>query len=113
VASRSEALPRSSFLVLLALADRPRHGLGVVEEVEDRTGGEVKLGPGTLYGTLRRLEEQRLVAAVEPPQGSDDDPRRRYWAVTSAGLDALKDEALRMRALVLAAAGKQVLEEWA
>ena len=111
MASRDEALPRSSFLILLALADGPRHGLGVVEEVELRTAGEVKLGPGTLYGTLRRLEEKGHVGPADPPAGADDDPRRRYWRVTPGGREALREEALRMRTLVEAAAGKRVLEE--
>lgn len=109
MASRDEALPRSSFLILLALADGPRHGLGVVEEVEARTGGEVRLGPGTLYGTLRRLEEQGLIAPAESPEDPEDrDPRRRYFGVTPRGRAALEDETRRMRALVDAAAAKLV-----
>lgn len=114
MASRDEALPRSSFLILLALADRPRHGLGIVEEVEARTGGEVKLGPGTLYGTLKRLLRRDLIAeAPTAPDPRDDDPRRRYYRVTPEGFVALRAEAERLRNLVAVAKGKDVLEEGA
>lgn len=108
------SLSRSAFLVLLALADRPRHGLGIVDEVEDRTGGDLKLGPGTLYATLKRLVEMGLIAETdEPPDPDDDDPRRKYYRITREGAAALREEALSLRALVAAAVGKDVLEQGA
>lgn len=108
----SESLTRPAFLILLALSDRPRHGLGVVDEVEARTQGEVRLGPGTLYGTLKRLAESGLIRETDDvPDPDDDDPRRRYYRVTLSGAEALRLEAERMRSLVLVAEHKDVLEQ--
>lgn len=110
MATRGEALSRSAFLVLLSLADRPRHGLGIMDEVEARTSGEVRLGPGTLYGTLKRLEEEGLISETDDRPDADDDPRRRYYGVTPAGTDALREEAEHLRSLVAIAEGKNILK---
>lgn len=105
------SLTRPAFLILLTLVGRPRHGLGIVEEVERHTSGEVKLGPGTLYGTLKRLSSDGLVAETdEIPDPDDDDPRRRYYRITSEGEAALRDEAEQLARLVRVAVGKSVLE---
>lgn len=104
-------LPRSAFLILLALADQPRHGLGIVEEVEARTDGAVRLGPGTLYTMLKRLAAHGHVReTARVPDPSDDDPRRRYYRITPGGRAVLRSEAERMRQLVSVAAAKDVLE---
>lgn len=103
-------LSRSGFVILLSLSNRPRHGLGVVEDVESRTGGMVKLGPGTLYGTLRRLDELGLVHELEQaPVDLSDDPRRKYYEVTEQGRTALEEEAERLRRLVELASTRGVL----
>lgn len=104
-----ETLSRSGFLILLSLADRPRHGLGIMEEVEARTARDVRLGPGTLYATLKRLESSGLIVETDDRPDPDDDPRRRYYAVTAAGAVALREEAERMRRFVTIAEGKRVL----
>lgn len=105
------SLTRPAFLILLALSDRPRHGLGIVEEVDTRTDGAEKLGPGSLYGTLKRLATDGLVRETEEaPDPSDDDPRRRYYRLTELGRDALRAEASHLRTLVEVAVGKDVLE---
>jgi DNA-binding PadR family transcriptional regulator len=107
----SDAVSRSAFLILLALVDQPRHGLGVVEEVEARTEGAVRLGPGTLYTTLKRLAEDGLIRETSrAPDPADDDPRRRYYRITARGHSALRSEAEHLRRLVSVAAAKQVLE---
>ena len=104
------ALPRSSFLVLLALADRPRHGLGIVERVEELSHHDVKMGPGTLYGTLQKLATGGLIReTADVPDPDDDDPRRRYYRITPRGEKSLKVEATRMRMLVDAAVTGKVL----
>lgn len=104
-------LPRSAFLILLALADQPRHGLGIVEEVEARTDGTVRLGPGTLYTMLKRLAQaDHVKQTTRAPDPSDDDPRRRYYRITPRGQAALRSEAEHMRQLVSVAAAKHVLE---
>jgi DNA-binding PadR family transcriptional regulator len=104
-------LSRSAFLILLALSDQPRHGLGIVEEVEARTGGSVRLGPGTLYTMLKRLaQEGQIRDTPRAPDPADDDPRRRYYRITARGRATLRSEAVHMRRLVEIAAAKQVLE---
>jgi DNA-binding PadR family transcriptional regulator len=98
-------------MILLAIADQARHGLGIVEEVEVASGGQVKLGPGTLYGTLQKLVEAGLIReTTEVPDPADDDPRRRYYRIMPRVARALQDEAMRMRSLVDTAVSKNVLE---
>jgi len=93
-----------TFLVLLALADRERHGYGIIAEVVELTGGRVRLGPGTLYGALDRLSELALVEAgrSEVVNGR----LRRYYALTASGQDALRAETVRRRHLVRAATAR-------
>lgn len=110
----TDRLTRPEFLILLSLSDRPRHGLGVVEDVETRTRGEVSLGPGTLYGALKRLADSGLIRETdEIPDPDDHDSRRRYYRVTPQGAEAAREEAEHVRTLVLMARRKDVLEEGA
>jgi DNA-binding PadR family transcriptional regulator len=98
------------FLILLSLTDTDRHGLGIVDETEARTAGEVKLGPGLLYGSLKRLLSRGLVdEPARRPPAERDDPRRRYYRITAAGRRALRDEAERLERWVDAAREKRVL----
>ena len=60
-----DSLTPAAFRILLALADEDRHGLGIVEEIDVRTGGEVKLGPGSLYGTIKRLRDVGFIDSGE------------------------------------------------
>lgn len=94
-------LPPASFHVLIALSDGERHGYAILQEVAVRTGGEVKLGAGTLYRTIQRLLEQGLIAeAAERPDPELDDERRRYYRITRLGEDAARAEAGRLSRLV-------------
>ncbi len=112
MAASADGLARSSFLVLLSLADQPRHGLAIVDRVEEASAGEVRLGPGTLYGTLQKLVAAGLIReTTEVPDPEDHDSRRRYYKLTPRGQRALKDEAARMRALVRAAVAQDILGE--
>ena len=96
--------------ILLSLADQDRHGLGVMSEVEARTSGKVKLGPGTLYGTIKRMVTSGLIIeSEERPDPDDDDTRRRYYTMTSLGRRVLRMEAERLQQLVSAARQKKVL----
>jgi len=102
-------VPRSAFLILLALHDGPCHGLGLITRVEQATNGQVKLGPGTLYGTLQTLAADHMIRESAAPQDAvDDDPRRRYYRITPRGDRALRSEAERLRVLVNAAAARRV-----
>jgi DNA-binding PadR family transcriptional regulator len=80
-------------LVLASLADGPRHGLGILEDV--RATSEVKLGPGTLYGVIARLEARGLIERLE-----DDDARRRPYRLTDAGAAALESQLVSMARFV-------------
>ena len=91
-------LTRNEFHVLLALVDGPRHGYGIMQDVEDLTSGGVKLGPGTLYTAIARLERSGLIEECEA-----DADRRRCYRVTRKGKTAASQEAERLVALVRAA----------
>lgn len=107
-----ESLTPAAFQILLSLADEDRHGLGIMDEVEGRTAGDVALGPGSLYGTIKRLREVGFVdeSRGRRDPGGRDDPRRRYYAITPRGRDALAREARRLEMMVRAARAKAVLE---
>lgn len=98
------------FHVLLALADSERHGYTIMQEVAENTAGRIKMGPGTLYGTLKRLLEARLIEeSDERPDPDLDDERRRYYRLTNLGQKVAKAEALRYDALVKEARGKGLI----
>ena len=98
------------FHILLALADAERHGYGIIKEVEARTGGKVRLGPGTLYGSIKRMLDERLIEESDArPDPALDDERRRYYRLTDFGRRVAAAEAERLSALVAAARAKQLL----
>jgi DNA-binding PadR family transcriptional regulator len=78
--------------ILLSLAADDRHGLGIAADVKAFTQGRLTLGPGTLYGTIKRLLEAGLVEDLDPPSAENDDPRRRYYRITAKGRRALELE---------------------
>lgn len=97
----------AAFNILLALAGADLHGLGIAQEVERITRGAMRLGPGTLYRSLKELAGDGLIREIAPRD--DDDPRRRVYRVTAAGRRALAGEAARLEALVDAARARNVL----
>ena len=103
-------LPAATFQVLLALVDDERHGYAIMKEVSERTEGTLRLGPGTLYGTLKRLLDAGLVEEggerADPDAG---DERRRYYRLTKLGLAVARAEARRMDALVRMARRKKLI----
>jgi DNA-binding PadR family transcriptional regulator len=98
-------LPPATFHILLALAAGDRHGYGIIQDVETRTEGRLRLSPGTLYRTIQRLLEQGLI--VEPKRRADpqDDPRRRYYRITPYGTLVARAETRRLTQLVRLARG--------
>ncbi|HUG39418.1 MAG TPA: helix-turn-helix transcriptional regulator [Longimicrobiales bacterium] len=88
-----------AFHILLSLAAGPKHGYGIRQEVEERTAGEVRLWPASLYGTLAELSDARLIEEAASPGGADDDARRKYYALTGPGRSALRAEATRLERL--------------
>src|SRR5260221_14445600 len=87
--------------ILLSLSAEDRHGLGIAADVKAFSGGRLTLGPGTLYGTIKRLLDAGLVEDLGSPSAADDpstglgagDPRRRYYRITPKGRRALELEA--------------------
>jgi len=103
-------LPVSEFQILLALADEERHGYAIRREVSERTDGDVQLGPGTLYGSIKRMVNSGLIAeSDERPDPELDDERRRYYRITPLGRKAAIAEARRMERLVGIARAKRLL----
>ena len=89
------------FHILLALADTERHGYGIMNEIALRTNGRLHMGPGTLYGAIKRLLAQRLIEEVgERPDPELDDERRRYYRLTEFGQRVGRAEAQRLADLV-------------
>lgn len=103
-------LPPATFHILLALVADDRHGYGIMQDVEARTGGALRLSPGTLYRTVQRLLEQGLI--TEPTRRGQrlDDPRRRTYRITPFGTSVARAEAARLSHLVRLAKGVGLLE---
>ena len=97
------------FHILLSLADESRHGYGILIEVERRTEGTMHLGIGTLYSAIKRLRERKLMEEVDPPDGAEEDPRRRYYRLSLLGKAVMAAEARRLETLVHQARAKAVL----
>lgn len=94
----SPPLRHATLHILLALAEGERHGYAIKQEAEERSEGAVRLGPGTLYEALARLEKERLIR--ESKKHAGDHAQRRYYALTSAGRKVLEAEVERLGDLV-------------
>lgn len=89
------------FYILLALAEADLHGYGIIQATAERSGGAVRLDPGTLYRAIVRLADAGLLRESERREGEDAaDQRRRYYSITSEGLALARAEAERMASLV-------------
>ena len=87
--------------ILLALLEGDLHGYAIMQSVEALSNGALRMGPGTLYGTLKRLLEQGLVEETdERPDADNDDERRRYYRLTPSGRASVRSETARMSRLV-------------
>jgi DNA-binding PadR family transcriptional regulator len=111
---RARDLPALSphwFQILLALADQDRHGLGIMNDVLDRTGGRMRLWPAMLYRNLARLADQGLLAEVAAPLRAEvGGGRPRYYRITPLGRRACAAEAQRLAAFVATARAKKLLK---
>ena len=112
--SMSESRDPRSFLplrsveldVLLSVADRPRHGYGILQDADERSGGRPGFEIPTLYRALRRMRDVGLIEGAEAPEDEDADPRREHWRATTLGHEVLREEIRRLEAIV--AAGRAV-----
>jgi DNA-binding PadR family transcriptional regulator len=94
-------LPPAVFQILVALADQDRHGYAIMQDVAERTGGEMKLSPGTLYGSIKRMLEDDLIVELDDrPDPENDDERRRYYRLTRSGREVARAETDRLTTLL-------------
>ncbi len=104
-----DPLPSAAFQILLALVGEELHGYGIMRQVAEQTAGRVRLGPGTLYGSIQTLLEEKLIAEVDrredQPPGDD---RRRYYRLTSDGKKLARSEAERLADLLRVARAKKI-----
>lgn len=94
-------LPPATFHILVALADRDRHGYSILHDVAARTGGKVRLSAATLYSSIRRMLEQHLIKELdESPDPDNQDERRRYYGLTDFGRSVAMAEARRLTSML-------------
>ena len=92
-------LSTQEFQILIALAGGDQHGYAIMQDVSDRSGGKLRLSPGTLYGCIKRMLERGMITELsdrERPRASSDDERRRYYRLTPFGRKVAKAEAGRL-----------------
>ena len=105
-------LTPAAFHVLLALTDGERHGYAIMREVEESTGRRICMGPGTLYGTIKRLLAARMIEeSDERPDPELDDERRRYYRLTALGQQVVRAEASRYAEIAELARRKRLIGE--
>ena len=103
-------LPSAAFQIILSLADDDLHGYEIMRRVEEQTGGRTRLGPGTLYSSIRALLDAGFIAEVTARSDEDlNDERRRYYRVTAAGRKAAREEAERLADMLRVARAKKIL----
>lgn len=102
-------LPEATLRILLALAEGERHGYGIMQDVARRTGGRGRLGPGTLYGAIKRMLAEGLIEEVARRAASEQ--RRRYYRLTRLGRRVGAAEVERLAALVRVARVSRLVPE--
>jgi DNA-binding PadR family transcriptional regulator len=105
-------LPPATFHILMAVTDEDRHGYAIIQDVQARTNGELKLSAGTLYRSIQRMLEQGLIVeAKRRPAPALDDERRRYYAITPFGIAVARAEMRRLTQLVRLARARGLTPE--
>jgi DNA-binding PadR family transcriptional regulator len=105
---RLDPLPSAAFQILLALAGEDLHGYAIMRQVQDQTGGRVRLGPGTLYSSIQTLLEEKLIEEVDGDDETSAGERRRFYRMTSAGRKVACSEAERMAGLLRVARARRL-----
>ncbi|HWT88092.1 MAG TPA: PadR family transcriptional regulator [Candidatus Angelobacter sp.] len=105
-----DPLPSAAFQILLALVGEDLHGYAIMRQVAEQTGNRIRLGPGTLYSSIRSLLENGLIEELDSQEdaGSDDE-RRRYYRLSSAGRKLARAEAQRLAEVLRVARAKKIL----
>jgi DNA-binding PadR family transcriptional regulator len=107
---RLDPLPSAAFNILLALTGEDLHGYAIMRQVEQQTCGRVRLGPGTLYGSLRTLLEADLIKEVDNSSDPEDrSERRRYYRLTPAGFKVVRSEVEGLAQILRIARSKRLL----
>jgi DNA-binding PadR family transcriptional regulator len=104
-------LPPAAFHILMALADQERHGYAIIQDVAERTDGELRLSAGTLYRSIQRMLEQDLIVEVTKRPAIGDDSRRRYYRITAFGTAVARAEMRRLTQLVRLARARGLTPE--
>jgi DNA-binding PadR family transcriptional regulator len=105
-----DPLPSAAFHILLSLAEDDLHGYAIMRQVEEQTGGRMRLGPGTLYGSIQSLLEEKFIEEID--LGDDvktGQERRRYYRLTTSGRKLARSEADRLADLLRVARAKKIL----
>lgn len=104
-----DPLPSAAFQILLALAGEDLHGYAIMRQVEEQTGGRVRLGPGTLYTSLQNLLEEGLIEEIDArDESAIHHERRRYYRLTAAGHRVARAEAERMAGMLRVARARRI-----
>jgi DNA-binding PadR family transcriptional regulator len=105
-----DPLPAAAFQIMLALADGDLHGYAIMRQVEEQTGGRLRLGPGTLYGSIQSLLEGNLIEEVDRPEDIEvHSERRRYYRLTVTGRKMARSEAEKMADVLRVARARKIL----
>jgi len=105
-----DPLPSAAFQILLALVGEDLHGYAIMRQVAEQTGNRVRLGPGTLYSSIRSLLENGLIEELDSREDADSgDERRRYYRLSSAGRKLARAEAQRLAEVLRVARAKKIL----
>ena len=104
-------LTHLTYHVLLALANAPLHGYGIIKEIESSTSGDLELETGTLYAAIKRMKEEGLLEHATAAAAAGIDSRRRYYALTPFGRSVLLLESQRLVRLLAVAQQKQIVQD--
>lgn len=110
ISNEFQPLTPAVFHILIALVDGEKHGYAIMKDVETQTSGRIKMGPGTLYGSIKRMQAAGLIEESDNrPDPEMDDERRRYYKLSELGREVVKNESMRLEELVRIARKKHVL----
>lgn len=105
-----DPLPSAAFQILLSLAEGDLHGYAIMRQVEEQTGGRLRLGPGTLYSSIQSLLEEKFIEEVSGKASAEPQAeRRRFYRLTTAGRKVARSEAEKMADVLRVARSRKIL----